>query len=551
MTGATAETEFTLIGVFETVAGVVPDRVALSQGKRRQTYGETAERCRRLASYLHAQGLGASAERSDLDGHDSGQDHVALLLYNSPEYLEGMLGGYRARTAPFNVNYRYVGHELAYVLRDASTRAVIFHSTFAPVLAGVLDQLDESPVLLQVDDGSGIPLLPGAVDYEEALAGADPSGPLVTPNPDDLYVLYTGGTTGMPKGVLWRQHDIFMAAMGGTRVGTWEKVRDHAELAQGAVDGPGISLVVMPPLMHGGAQWTAFHIFRDGNTLVMPESVRHFDAADVWNTVERERAVTITVIGDAMVRPLLAELDRKSYDLSSLLAVGNGGAPLTPTVRDLLLERFPNLFITDTVGASETGAQMNLASTDNGRATTFSPGPDTCVLDASRTRVVNPGHTGEGWLAQSGSVPLGYLGDPDKTAQTFPVIDGVRYSVPGDRAVHLPDDRIQLLGRDSQTINTGGEKVFVEEVESAIAGHTSVADVVVTSRPSERWGQEVVAVIQPVEGKTISLAEVREFASASIASYKMPKDVIVVDRVQRSPSGKADYRWAKEVVSGA
>jgi len=551
MTGATAETEFTLIGVFETVAGVVPDRVALSQGKRRQTYGETAERCRRLASYLHAQGLGASAERSDLDGHESGQDHVALLLYNSPEYLEGMLGGYRARTAPFNVNYRYVGHELAYVLRDASTRAVIFHSTFAPVLAGVLDQLDESPVLLQVDDGSGIPLLPGAVDYEEALAGADPSGPLVTPNPDDLYVLYTGGTTGMPKGVLWRQHDIFMAAMGGTRVGTWEKVRDHAELAQGAVDGPGISLVVMPPLMHGGAQWTAFHIFRDGNTLVMPESVRHFDAADVWNTVERERAVTITVIGDAMVRPLLAELDRKSYDLSSLLAVGNGGAPLTPTVRDLLLERFPNLFITDTVGASETGAQMNLASTDNGRATTFSPGPDTCVLDASRTRVVNPGHTGEGWLAQSGSVPLGYLGDPDKTAQTFPVIDGVRYSVPGDRAVHLPDDRIQLLGRDSQTINTGGEKVFVEEVESAIAGHTSVADVVVTSRPSERWGQEVVAVIQPVEGKTISLAEVREFASASIASYKMPKDVIVVDRVQRSPSGKADYRWAKEVVSGA
>jgi len=550
MPGATADAEFTLIGVFETVADVVPDRIAVSQGERRQTYGETAERSRRLASYLHAEGLGASIERRDLEGHESGQDHVALLLFNCPEYVEGMLGGYRARAAPFNVNYRYLGHELTYVLRDAGTRAVIFHATFAPVLASVLDQLDEAPVLLQVDDGSGIPLLSGAVDYEEALAGADPSGPPVIPMPDDLYVLYTGGTTGMPKGVLWRQHDIFMAAMGGTRVGTWEKVRDDTDIAGGAVNGPGISLVVMPPLMHGGAQWTAFHIFRDGNTLVMPESVRHFDAANVWRTVERERAITITVIGDAMVRPLLAELEHNSYDLSSLLAVGNGGAPLTAAVRDLLLEQFPNLFITDTVGASETGAQMNLASTDAGHATTFSPGPDTCVLDASRMRVVEPGHRGEGWLAQTGSVPLGYLGDPDKTAQTFPVIAGIRYSVPGDRAVHLPDGRIQLLGRDSLTINTGGEKIFVEEVESAIAGHRAVADLVVTSRPSERWGQEVVAVIQPVKGETISLEDVRQFAAASIASYKMPKDVIVVDRVQRLPSGKADYRWAKEVAAG-
>ncbi len=548
MAGATGDCEFTLIGVFETVAAVVPDRVALSQGKRRQTYAETAERSRRLASYLYAQGLGASTERVDLAGHESGQDHIALLLYNSPEYVEGMLGGYRARTAPFNVNYRYVGHELAYVLRDASARAVIFHSAFAPVLASVLDQLDGTPVLLQVDDGSAIDLLPGAVDYEEALAGSDPKGPPVTPSPDDLYVLYTGGTTGMPKGVLWRQHDIFMAAMGGTRIGTWEKVRDDADIAEGAVNGPGISLVVMPPLMHGGAQWTAFHIFRDGNILVMPESVRHFDAADVWRTVESERAVTITVIGDAMVRPLLAELDRNTYDLSSLLAVGNGGAPLTPAVRDQLLERFPNLFITDTVGASETGAQMNLASTETGRATTFSPGPDTCVLDATRARVEEPGHSEAGWLAQAGAVPLGYLGDPDKTAQTFPVIGGVRFSVPGDRAVHLADGRIQLLGRDSLTINTGGEKVFVEEVERAIAGHRAVADVVVTSRPSERWGQEIVAVIQLVGGMTITLEDVRQFAATSIASYKMPKDLVIVDLVQRSPSGKADYRWAKEIV---
>ncbi len=543
--------EFTLVGMFETVADVVPDRVALSQGTRRQTYRETAERCRRLASYLHAQGLGAASERADLEGHESGQDHVALLLYNSPEYIEGMLGAYRARTAPFNVNYRYVGHELAYLLRDASTRAAIFHATFAPVLAGVLDQLDEVPVLLQVDDGSGIPLLAGAADYEEALADSDPSGPPVIPCPDDLYILFTGGTTGMPKGVLWRQHDIFMAAMGGTRVGTWETVTDEADLAEGVTHGPGISLVVLPPLMHGGAQWTAFHIFRDGNALVMPESVQHFDAADIWRTVERERAITITVIGDAMVRPLLAELEQNSYDLSSLLAVGNGGAPLTPAMRDLLLERFPNLFITDTVGASETGAQMNLASSDGGRVTTFSPGPDTCVLDDARTRVFEPGHAGEGWLAQAGFVPLGYLGDPDKTAQTFPVIDGIRYSVPGDRAVHLPDGRLQLLGRDSLTINTGGEKVFVEEVESAIAGCRSVADVVVTSRPSERWGQEVVAIIQPVEGETVSLEDVREFASASIAGYKMPKDIVVVERVQRSPSGKADYRWAKEIAAGA
>ena len=284
MTGATGDCEFTLIGVFETVAAVVPDRVALSQGKRRQTYAETAERSRRLASYLYAQGLGASTERVDLAGHESGQDHIALLLYNSPEYVEGMLGGYRARTAPFNVNYRYVGHELAYVFRDASARAVIFHSAFAPVLASVLDQLDGKPVLLQVDDGSAIDLLPGAVDYEEALAGSDPKGPPVTPSPDDLYVLYTGGTTGMPKGVLWRQHDIFMAAMGGTgirRLGEGSRRRRHRR---------------------GSSQRTRHLLGRDATTYARRSSVDRLPHLPGWQHP-----------GDAGERPTLRRSRRVAY----------------------------------------------------------------------------------------------------------------------------------------------------------------------------------------------------------------------------------------------
>jgi fatty-acyl-CoA synthase len=541
--------QFNLAKAFDTLVESLAERDCIVWRDRRLTYAQVAERSRRLASYLYDRGLRVRQERPGLSGWESGQDHVALALYNGNEYLEGMLGSYAARVAPFNVNYRYVGEELRYLLDDGRPRALILHSSLAPTLAEVLPTLERAPeVLLQVDDESGHPLLPGAEWYEDALAKSSPDGPPVDPSADDLYVLYTGGTTGMPKGVLWRQHDIFMAAMGGRKVGTWEVVTSYEGLTERLAESYPLKLLVLPPLMHGAAQWACFMLMAQGATLVFPDDPRRVDPDDVWSTVEREQANTMTIVGDAILRPLLLQLDKKSYDLSSFFAVGNGGAPLTPAVRAMAMERLPNLVISDSAGSSETGAQMHVTSVDPIEAGTFIPGPGTVVVDEALAHVLAPGHQGNGWLAQTGNVPLGYLGDEAKTARTFPVIDGIRYSIPGDRAKHLADGSIQLLGRDSVTVNSGGEKIFVEEVERAIAGHPSVADVVVTGRPSERWGSEVVAVVQLAEGSVGDQGSIVEHASSHIARFKLPKQVVFVERIQRSPSGKADYRWAAETA---
>ncbi len=542
---------FNLAMTFETVARTVPDRECLVWRDRRLTFAQVAERSRSLASYLADRGLGVRTERGQLAGHQSGQDHLALALYNGNEYLEGMLGSYRARVAPFNVNYRYVGEELRYLLGDAAPRALVYHASLAPTLAEVLADLPPFDVVLHVDDDSGNDPLPGAVAYEEALAAGSPDGPGVEPSPDDLYILYTGGTTGMPKGVLWRQHDIFLAAMGGRKVGTWEVVSTYAELADRALGGGALRLGLLPPLMHGAAQWAAFMMFAEGSGVVLPDDPRRLDPADVWRTFAREGVNTFSVVGDAMLRPLLSELDRGVYDTSSVLAVGNGGAPLSPAVRQLALDRIPNLLIIDTAGSSETGAQMQTTSTDPEAAGTFAPGPGTVVVSEQLDSVLAPGHEGLGWLAQTGEVPLGYLGDAEKTARTFPVINGTRYSIPGDRARLLGDGEIELLGRDSVTINSGGEKIFAEEVERAIAGHPCVVDVVVSGRPSERWGQEVVAVVQLAGGCRATADDVVDHAARHIARYKLPKVVVFVPAVQRSPSGKADYRWARQLAERA
>ena len=545
------EDQFNLGTVFNTLADTIPDKEAIVVGDRRLTYAQTAERSRRLASILTSRGLGAHTERSELAGHEAGQDFVALALYNGSEYLEGMVGSYLARCAPFNVNYRYVGTELSYLLNDSKPKAIIFHASLAPTLAEVLPTLTDPPILLlQVADDSGEPLLEGALDYETALAAADPAGPDTEPSPDDLYVLYTGGTTGMPKGVLWRQHDIFMSAMGGRKIGTWEMVRSYEQLREGALNGMGLKVLMLPPLMHGAAQWASFIMLTDGATLVMPSNPRRLDPVDVWNTVEREKVNTFTVVGDATVRPLLDELDRHPYDTSSLIAIGNGGAPLTAAVRALIAERLPNVLISDSAGSSETGAQMSTSSASTEAAGSFQPGPGATVANEELTALHEPGHEGIGWLVQGGWVPLGYLGDAEKSAKTFPHIDGQRYSIPGDRARLSESGVIELLGRDSVTINSGGEKIFAEEVEAAIAGYPGVVDVVVAGRASERWGQEVVAVVQLAEGTNEDAAAIVEHASAFIARYKLPKDVVFVPLVVRSPAGKADYRWARSVAEG-
>jgi fatty-acyl-CoA synthase len=539
--------EFNLGAVHETVSAVVPERLAVVHGARRLTFAELTDRSRRLATYLHRKGLGLHKERHDLEPWESGQDHLGLYLYNGSEFIEGMLGAYKARVAPFNVNYRYVEEELRYLLDDAGARALVYHAAFAPVLAAVRDQLPRLELLLQVADASGNALLPGAVDYEEALASVPPELPPVELSPDDLYVLYTGGTTGMPKGVLWRQHDIFRAAMGGRAFGTWELVEDYEDLSRKILPTDNVRVLNLPPLMHGAAQWAAFYYMTMGATVLFPTDTTTVDPVDVWRTIEREKAIGITAVGDAMARPLVEELERNHYDTSSVMAFGSGGATLSEGIKERLVAQIPNLVVSDVAGASETGAQMGAASTAGSVSTgRFLPGPGTVVLDAELTRVLEPGEDEEGWLAQFGAVPLGYLGDPDKSARTFPVIGGVRYSVPGDRARWLEDGHIELLGRDSVTINSGGEKIFAEEVEQALIRHPAVADCVVAGRPSERWGQEVVALVQLADGRTATADELLAEAGRHLARYKLPKAIGFYDSLVRSPSGKADYRWARE-----
>jgi fatty-acyl-CoA synthase len=548
-------TQFNMARVFDTVTEAVPDREAVIWGDRRLTYGDLSDRSHRLATYLRSRGLGEiHRERSELAGHESGQDHLGIYLYNGNEYLEAMLAAFQSRVAPFNVNYRYVEDELIYLLDNAGCRALVYHATFAPTLAAILDKLPKLEVLVQLADESGNELLPGAVDYDEVLASTEPDLSGVEPSPDDLYILYTGGTTGMPKGVLWRQHDVFMSCMGGRNILTWQAVTSYEEIAANAaaVEIP-LRMMPLPPLMHGAAQWASFIGLNGGQCLVFQENTRRLDPVDVWRTLERAKATTITTVGDAVARPLVEELERGDYDISSLIAVGNGGAALTPTIKERLLAQKPGLIVSDAVGASETGAQMSHLSSAGAVSTgRFTPGPGTVVVSEDMTRLLAPGHDGNGWLAQEGWVPLGYLGDADKTARTFPAIDGVRYAVPGDRARHLDNGDIELLGRDSVTINSGGEKIFAEEVERAIAGHPAVHDVVVVGRASERWGQEVVALVELAAGEsgTSALADdIVAHAGKSIARYKLPKDVLFLDRIQRSPAGKADYRWAKAQVS--
>jgi fatty-acyl-CoA synthase len=545
-------TQFNLADAFETVAGVHPDRECVIWGDKRLTFSELADRSRRLGAYLRSRGLGAHAERSELAGHESGQDHLGIYLYNGNEYLEAMIGAFMTRVAPFNVNYRYVADELLYLLDNSTCRALVYHAAFAPTLAEVRDRLPRLEVLIQVADDSGNDLLPGAVDYETVLAATDPVID-VRPSPDDLYILYTGGTTGMPKGVLWRQHDIFLSAMGGRNILSQEKVESYDDVAaQARAFAEPLRFFVIPPLMHGAAQWVAFIALNNGHAVVLPPDTRTFDPAEAWRTIERERCTTLTTVGDAIARPLVEELEAGSYDTSSLLSVGNGGAPLTPTIKARLIEQLPHVLLTDAVGSSETGAQMNhLSTAEDTSSGRFNPGPGTVVVSEDLDKVLEPGHDGIGWLAQSGWVPLGYFADPDKTARTFPVIDGVRYSVPGDRARLLANGEIELLGRDSVTINSGGEKIFAEEVERAIAGHPAVHDVVVVGRASERWGQEVVALVELSEGAEATPDDVVTHAAQHVARYKLPKDVLFLDAIQRSPSGKADYRWAKAQVQGA
>jgi 3-oxocholest-4-en-26-oate---CoA ligase len=545
--------ELNVAVITEAIASAHPERECLVFRDRSLTWAAVADRTRRLARVLHDAGLGPTAPFGSGDRWRSGHDHVALYLHNGNEYLEGMVGAWKARCAPFNVNYRYVAEELQYLLDDATARAVVVHECFAPTLAEVLPTLRTPPALvLQVADGSGHALVDGAVDYEAALAAADPAlpGDLVAGwSGNDLYLCYTGGTTGMPKGAMWRQEDFLIAALGvRRRDGTeFDHVDELVDAARGTV-----RALPAPPLMHGAAHWNALSCWIAGGTVVIQDHPEHIDPGDVLSCVERHRATSLLVVGDPVARPLADALRHGSWDLSSLRHLLSGGAVLSPGLKAELLELIPGITIVDVLGSTESGRQgvSNISSADHA-SDAFSPSSTAVVLSEDLSRVLGMGDDELGWLAQSGRVPLGYLNDPDKTAATFPVVDGVRYAVAGDRARWRPDGTIELHGRDSVCINTGGEKVFAEEVETALKTHADVFDAVVCGRPSERWGEEVVALVQLRADRDPDDADLLAAAGAHIARYKLPKQILRLDRLVRSPSGKADYRWARDTAATA
>jgi fatty-acyl-CoA synthase len=537
-----------LADLSEAIARTIPERECLVWRDRRLSWRELGERTHRLANHLLARGLRVRGERAGLPGWESGQAHVALCLYNSPEYLEAMIGCFAARVVPVNVNYKYTPAELVPLLRDARARGLVYHASFAPTVAEISSSLPDLDVLLQVDDGSREPLLPGAIPYEAALAGASPARPEVVRSPDDLYVLYTGGTTGRPKGVLWRQADIYFAALGGRRPDGRETA-SLEEVVTRAAKG-GLRYMPTAPFMHA-AHWVAFDALYGGHTVVLQDETRRRDPAAILGTAERERVNVILIVGDAFARPLLDELRRRAYDLSALKVIGSGGAILGADTKAELLAALPEgVKVIDTVGSSETGTQASHASVRGRRAESgrFRTNPGACVLSADRTRRLEAGEAEVGWFAQTGRVPLGYLGDPAKSAETFPVVAGVRHSIPGDRARLAADGSVEVLGRDSTTINSGGEKIFVEEVEQAIKRHPAVHDALVCGRPSGRWGTEVAAVVQLRPGATATGEDLAAECRLHLARYKVPKVFVMTDAIERSPSGKADYGWARKRV---
>jgi 3-oxocholest-4-en-26-oate---CoA ligase len=534
--------DWSLVAVHDVIAATVPDREMVVCGGVRRTFGEVADRTKSIAAFLGARGLGLRRERSELERWASGQDPVALVLQNGVEYIEAMLGAYRARAVPFNVNQHYRPVEVGALFADVGARAVVYHRRYGPLVEAACDTSEV--VLIDVDDGSRAAPLPGSTNFED-VAGTSVEAPLPVPSPDDLYLVCTGGTTGRPKAVLWRQADIYVSGMAGTEDTTEEAI------ANAALTGGGGPWYPVPPLMHAAAQWTAFSGLHQGATVVLHDDSGPFDARQVLELAERERVALMSIVGDAYAGPLVEELRHRPYDLSSLLILGTGGAATSEQYKEALVELLPNLVIRDGYGSSETGGMAYGARTKNSRQEGFVPSPGAAVVSDDRSRFLEPGDKDVGWTARRGRVPLGYLGDRVRTEETFPIVDGERIAIPGDRAQLTDDGRILMLGRDALVVNTGGEKVFVEEIEEVVRRHPDVADVLVVGRASERFGQEVVAVVAPREGADLDPGSIREFVSAEIARFKAPRAVAVCETIRRHANGKADYRWAHEVAATA
>ncbi|MGH9107855.1 MAG: AMP-binding protein [Acidimicrobiales bacterium] len=530
----TGQTDWNYADVWEAVADAQPDAPALTQGDRRLSWSEMDSRADGLARWLLA-----------LDTEH--QDKVALYLYNCPEYMEALFGTLKVGLVPVNTNYRYADDELVYLWDNADAVAVVFHGTFAGRVERVRSRVPRVRGWLWVDDGSG-PCPEWAIRYEEAAKSAP--GRVRAPwgrSGDDLVMLYTGGTTGMPKGVMWRQDDLFarMNAAGFRRydpAGGLDGVRRVL-----AEQGPGSSLLPVCPLMHGTGGFVAEECLSEGGRLVLLES-RHLDPIELLDTIEREKVNGIVIVGDPFARPMLAALDAEPdrWDLSSLVGIISSGAMWSEEVKEGLLSHH-DMVLMDAFSSSEAlGMGVSLSSGSSAsRTAQFILGPEVRVLGADG-RPVPAGSDEVGVLAIAGRNPLGYYKDEMKSAATFREIDGVRYSVPGDYAQVRADGSIHVLGRGSGTINTAGEKVFPEEVEEALKTHPGVRDAAVVGVPDTRYGELVVAVVEPAPGAEPGEAELIDHVKGRLARFKAPRRVRIVPSVGRAPNGKLDYRRHKE-----
>ncbi len=534
---------FNIADLFEHAVDAVGDRTALVVGDTVRSYGELDRRANRFANRLLA------------DGVDKG-DHIGIHGVNSEAWVVAMLAAFKISAVPININYRYVADELAYLFDNADLVALVHDATYAPIIAEVAPKIDSLAHFYVVDDGSGTDTSAlGSVRFEDALAGASPRRPTVDRSPDDRYVLYTGGTTGMPKGVVWRQEDVFYALGGGIDAYTGEPVDSEYTLAEKAASSPApLVTLCIPPLMHGAAQWGTMRFLFEGNTVVL---IERFEPERVWAEVERTGVQTLTITGDAMGRPLIEAIDAEPerWDTSSLFVIASSAAVFSPTVKARFRARFPDAILVDAIGSSETGHNGMTTTADDatpreGLGVTVKGYEGSVVLDDDLKPVV-PGSGVVGKLARGGHIPVGYYKDDAKTAKTFiTAADGQRYAMPGDFATVEADGTITLLGRGSVCINTGGEKVYPEEVEGALKSHPAVYDAVVVGVPDERWGERVAAIVQlrdradPPGDDTLI-----EHCRSQLAGYKLPRSFVAVDEVVRSPSGKPDYPWAKQVAA--
>lgn len=532
---------YNIADVWESVVERVPEREALVCGEKRCTYGELEERANRLANHLSGSGVGPG-------------DFVGCYLTNSIEYLETLIACFKIRAVPVNINYRYVADELLHLFTDSGLIAVVCEPDFVENLGVIRSDVPNLEQILVIGDPGDLSGLEGAARYEGALAAASADRPEIADrSDDDLYVIYTGGTTGLPKGVVWRQGDAFFGCLsGGDPMRLNGPVSEPSEMVERIIDFD-FTFYALAPLMHAAAQWVAFMWLFCGAKVVLHSG--SFDALEVWRTIEREKVSTTTVVGDAMARPLADAWDEHGpFEVESLFAFSNGGAPLSQTTKSRLMEMLPNCVFTDGFGSSETGIQgssrLQPGESAGGTAVFDSVAEGTKVLDENFAEVT-PGSEDVGRVAHSGYIPLRYHNAPEKTAETFREIDGVRWVVSGDMATVAEDGSVNLLGRGSVSINTGGEKVYPEEVEGVLKGHPGVYDVVVVGVSHERWGEQVVAVVAPPVGAEAPTPEdLSAHCKGKLAGYKVPREVHVVDSIVRSPAGKADYRWAKSVAGG-